>query len=128
MQKTITRSQGRLEITLSLQRLGSDVQVMIWGGDAHIGAVAVAGPHTLLPSQQSSESQVEVISVPGHKDDVVASAAATHLARAFNKTVAVTVGLHWDNLTPEEIDKVLSLCHELTREGEQWLRSKVEKA
>lgn len=123
MQKTISRSRGRFEINLSLQHLGSDLQVLIWGGDAHVGAVAIAGPHTLLENSSLNGFSAEVISVPGHRDEVVARDAASHLARACSGTVAVTVGLHWDNLKPEEIQEVLRLCAELIREGEDWLKS-----
>ena len=41
----LTAKHGRLSVTLRAVRQGQDLQVICSGGEAHIGAVALASPH-----------------------------------------------------------------------------------
>lgn len=83
---------------------GPDLVVCVGGGSRyHVGAAATA---TVLPSLKDSRrltSSASVITVPGHKEDEIARAAALRLARALHCTVTVTAGIHIDNASPEDI-------------------------
>jgi len=48
-----------------------------------------------------------VICLLGHKEDELAKAASEVLASALNTTVVVTAGIHWDDLSPSGIEKVM---------------------
>ena len=93
---------------------GRDLIIVICGGDQpHIGAVALAtmnkSPHD--PLRRSATPSV--IAVPGHKEYHLALAAAEQLAKALERTVVVTVGIHIDGITPQLINKVEDEFHSL---------------
>ena len=109
----LTARHGRLALTLRVLHLGRDLQVICTGGQAHIGAVAVASP---MPAHaQTAESHTQgLISLPGHREDMLATWMARHLADALNCTVCVSAGIHFDCITKEEIARVLNLAATLT--------------
>lgn len=102
-----TESQA-FDLEAWVKLLGPDLLVVIWGGDRpHLGAVAIARPK---PSPKDSPSGSEVSLVfcfPGHRDDVVARAAAERLAEALGRSVTVTAGIHWDHIDADGIQRVI---------------------
>lgn len=70
------------------------VTVTLVGGLPHLGAVALATPRPSLrdPSRPSSTSSV--LTLPGHKDDVVARMVAERLASQLDQNVSVAAGIH----------------------------------
>ena len=91
----------RLEAVLI--KAGSDVVVVAAGGTKpHIGATAVAAPRSSLTGRGNSAS-VSVICQTGHCDDELARSAAKELASAWGCTVTLTVGLHIDAATDEDL-------------------------
>ena len=99
---------GAYDLTASIRIIGSDLLVAIWGGDKpHIGAVAVAQPRPSLKDPAVTSSSSSVICLVGHKEDELAKAAAEILAAALKTQVVVTAGIHWDNLSPEAIQRVV---------------------
>ncbi|MCD1295564.1 hypothetical protein CUJ83_11195 [Methanocella sp. CWC-04] len=99
-------SRGRVSIILNAVRLGPDTLVYITGGDAHIGAAAVG---TFTGGLASSS----VITVPSHRDDRVAKDAAEKLSKSLRSNVVVVAGIHYDNMTPDEITSAIRICEEL---------------
>ncbi len=75
--------QGRLKLELCALRMGRDLQVILNGGAAHLGAVALAAPG-------------------GAADD------------ALSCTVCVSAGIHYENISKEEIAAVERLAETLT--------------
>jgi hypothetical protein len=99
---------GAYDLTASVRIIGSDLLIAIWGGEKpHIGAVAVAQPRPSLKDPAVTSSSASVICLVGHKEDELAKAAAEILAAALKTQVVVTAGIHWDNLTPEAIQRVV---------------------
>ncbi|NQU71518.1 MAG: hypothetical protein HQ514_13275 [Rhodospirillales bacterium] len=95
-------------------RIGADVLVYIWGGDSpHIGSVAAAQPRPSLADPAQTSATASVLSYVGHKDDAVAKNIAEMLAASLETNVVVTAGIHWDNLSPDGIDKIVLHCHEI---------------
>ena len=43
----------------------------------------------------------------GHKDDVIAQQAARLISKASKRPVCAVVGIHLDNITKEEINKIM---------------------
>ncbi len=104
-----TAQQGRLSVYLRVFRLGRDLQVLCGGGASHIGAVAL-----VAPAQQHTQAQTHVGGLTGHKEDTLALRMAERLAQALNCTVCVSAGIHYDNITREEIQQVEHMAQDLT--------------
>lgn len=97
----ITYGQDKTVVVVNYGFVGSDLQVVITAGKAHVGATALA-----VPCQTTAEgvtASVSVMTAPGHRDDVVAGKSALDICKALRCNVGVTAGLHIDNATQEEI-------------------------
>lgn len=94
---------GKHLVEAEVVAVGRDLTVTIGGGDSfHVGAVAVASPRPSLKGDGTTSASASVICVMGHKDDEPARTAALAMAAKFERTVAVSVGLHIDNPTAED--------------------------
>lgn len=83
---------------------GSDFAVSIMGGDAfHIGASA-----TCIPGSIST-----VVSVPGHKEESLVLDVASSISHALDCVVSVSIGIHYNHVSKEEIDQIVQLVHDL---------------
>jgi hypothetical protein len=104
----IKTAEDAYNLSASVRLIGEDVLVAIWGGEIpHIGAVAVAQPRPSLKDPDVTSSSASVICRVGHKEDELAKAAAEILAAALETHVVVTAGIHWDNLAPEAIQRIV---------------------
>lgn len=101
-------------IALEAVRMGADLTVAIHGGEkSHIGAVAVAQPRPSLADPDERSATASVIAVLGHKEDMLARAVATRLAATIDGVVAVSCGIHYDDIPPEQIGEVQSVVNGL---------------
>ncbi|MGI6072559.1 MAG: hypothetical protein ACOX75_06060 [Lachnospiraceae bacterium] len=74
--------------------------VIIAGGDrGHIGAVSVAESGTLLMSVQ----------LPEHREQVVSDKWAKALSLQYNVPVAVSCGVHFDDVSREQINQIVDV-------------------
>ena len=97
-------------------RIGEDLLVAIFGGERpHIGAVAAAQARPSLADPARTSATASVLTYVGHKEDDIAKRAAEALAAAFGVHAVVTVGIHWDGLTPAEIALIATRCDALVR-------------
>jgi len=86
---------------------GKDINITIGGGESyHIGAVAVAEPGNVIINGKKRSATTSVICLLDHKEDDLARFAAKHLATVLDSVVTVSVGIHIDDISIEEI-KVL---------------------
>lgn len=104
----LVRGEGRTKVIMEGQRMGHDLIVRLYNENAHLGAVAV-GEY----DEASGRASTSVITLLGHKDDVVAQKAAHELAKATMRPVCVIAGIHVDNITDAEIDAILGNCTSL---------------
>ena len=105
---TIETDTGEYDLSASVRLIGEDVLVAIWGGEVpHIGAVAVAQPRPSLKDPRVTSASASVICLVGHKEDELVKAAAEILAAALETQVVVTAGIHWDNLAPDAIQRIV---------------------
>ncbi len=108
MEFTINTNEGEYDLAASVRQIGQDILVAIWGGDKpHIGAVAMAQPRPSLRDPDVTSSTASVFAYVGHKEDELAKAAAEILASTLKTNVVVAAGIHWDNLPPEGIQRVI---------------------
>ena len=98
---------------------GKDLHLSFTGGTLpHIGAVSLA---VYEPDRDSAT--VSTICVYAHRDDRLSAACAKETAVRFQCTAAVTVGIHIDNASPQEIRR---LCGNF-RECRNRLWKEIEK-
>lgn len=93
--------EGLTKVTLTAAYLGKDLAVNITAGRVHLGATAVA-----VPCQNNPEgvlASCSVITVPGHRDNIPAEAAALKLCKTLGCVVSVNAGLHIDKASQTEI-------------------------
>ncbi len=105
---TVKTEEDSYNLSASVRLIGEDVLVAIWGGEKpHIGAVAVAQPRPSLKDPEVTSATTSVICLMGHKEDELAKASAEILAAALKTPIVVTAGIHWDNLDPEGIRRII---------------------
>ena len=121
------------DIQFDYRWIGGDLLVIITGGKAHIGSISAISPaegtvlNTEVPDAEcgavrdtedgnagsnagACRGSALSFAFPGHRDDVVSCRAAKLLSEALHCRGAVVCGLHYDNITKEEIGEVLAEC------------------
>ena len=105
---TLKTDTGAYDLTASVRWIGPDLLVAIWGGEKpHIGAVAVAQPRPSLKDPEITSATASVICNIGHQEDELVKAASESLASVRKTQVVVAAGIHWDNLDPKGIRKII---------------------
>ena len=102
-------------VKLNAAFVGKDLLVWLTGGQAHIGAVALAVPRPSLRDDDKVSADATVMTVGGHKEDLLARKIALALATKLNVQVCVSAGLHWDSATPTRIETAKELSGRLTK-------------
>jgi len=109
MERTqLTARDGRIDVTLAARQVGDDWLVEITGGHVHIGAAALA---TFDPTH--ARASASVVSAPGHREEQIALDAARAISRHTRGTTVAVAGLHYPDVTAEEIATARRLCQEL---------------
>lgn len=99
----LTKGAGRTRVDVKVNSMGRDLVIRIYNQDAHIGAVAI-GDY----DYEHQRASVSLITRLGHKDDALAREAAYLLSKSIRRPVCVIAGVHLDNITAEEIDRILA--------------------
>lgn len=87
---------------------GDDVIVVVCGGTRyHVGATALAVSGCRINGLSSVAS---VLCVQGHKEDELARSSAEKLSSVLGCSVTVTIGIHIDNATSDEIHILCCNC------------------
>ena len=108
---------NKWKVDLNSFEMGDDLVLMLTGGNKpHIGAVALA-----IPYKQTSSASL--LSVYGHKDGEIAKPLAEKVSKEIKKTVIVIVGIHLDNATKEDIEKLINNSNS---EVEKFLNNYIE--
>lgn len=107
--------EGRCRICLTIIDTGHGLHGLLTGGEKpHVGGVVLAIPRKSLRGEGWS-ADAYITPVSGHKDVDVARTVAETLARELQIPVAITAGIHSDNLTPQELDQILNHCSTLSQ-------------
>ncbi len=110
---TLSEKRGDFEVFARAEWLGGDVLVTLWGGAAHIGAVAMAAPRPSLLDQGRVSATSSVFTFPGHKEDIPAKMVSEALSAGLNRKVVVVAGVHWDNARPDDLRLIMEACQAL---------------
>ena len=92
--------------------VGKDIVIIVGGGSHHIGAVGVSFPTVSIITGKNTVT-TSVITLPSHKDDLVAKNISEKVSRNLNKKVTVIAGIHFDALSRNDIKNILKICDEL---------------
>lgn len=107
----------RSGVRLAAVESGRDLIVAIFGGQApHVGSVAVAVPRPSLRDPAVTSATASVITLVRHKDDELAEPIAEFLARELGRVVVLSVGIHVDQATPDDIQAITGTACQLARE------------
>lgn len=115
MNRVVETTSGEYDLRAELVAAGSGLVVVVTGGQAHLGAAALALPRPSLSDPVRRSADVSSLAVPGHKEDDLARLLAKRLAARLNRAVTVVAGCHWDDLDEAGIDRVLANADELAR-------------
>jgi len=104
----ISKTVGRVTLTLEETHVGEDLSLLLTGGKEHIGAVSLA-----YFDAGTGKTTGSVLSAPGHKEEEIALFGAKAICKKTKKTVLFAAGIHLDNITFEEIQEIEKACYEL---------------
>ncbi|MCX5816887.1 MAG: hypothetical protein NTX75_11715 [Proteobacteria bacterium] len=120
----IEEKNGRFEIFAEIKQLGKDLLVIVYGGAAHIGAIGMAQPRASLRDPEKASATSSTYTYIGHKEDAVVKTMSEEIAKRLNKKVVVVAGIHWDELSMEEIEIIMEACRTITEkvitEVQKW--------
>ena len=102
----ITSGEGKYKVWLEQKNIGNDLLYVLGGGEkTHIGGVVVCKPG----------NDLQVMRLEGHYDDVVLKPIAEAACKKYKTKVVAVGGIHIDNATNEEINKLVKNCKELIK-------------
>lgn len=109
MEGAITRKQiAGITIEIQETRIGDDIVLILAGGDKpHIGCVVQAVPRPSLTNDGSISVTSSVLNLTGHKDEFLCGKLAEKRCRETGRIVVCTGGVHIENITKEQIHKLL---------------------
>ncbi|AZK47422.1 hypothetical protein [Paenibacillus lentus] len=87
------------DITLQAITVGRDRLLIISGGERHIGASSTA-------YWEDGRVCVQTHVVPGHKEHILSEGYALRVAAELRQTVTLVMGIHYDQLQRDEIDRI----------------------
>lgn len=100
-----SESSSRITLEAVDVPMGDDHCLVITGGGRpHLGAVALAQARPSLRDPSKVSASTSVLTLLGHKEDIVAHRAAERLAAALNCNVAVCCGIHLDAISAVELE------------------------
>lgn len=107
---------GRVCVKLELACQGRDLVLLLTGGEAHVGAMAVWDAR--WPTEPA-----QVTELANHKEGPLAGTCAEIVGRATGRTVVAVVGIHQDGATRGEIEAIVLNAEKAAREAaKEFLR------
>ena len=108
-------SDGPHALSLSVNRAGRDLLCRVHGGDSHVGSVA-------LSEWRDGRAHTSCLSAEGHREEAIARHAAHTLCAAARCNVACVAGIHFDGVSPAEIEAISAAAYSLARQAARTLR------
>lgn len=105
----ISEGEGRTEVRLRWEEAGSDLVLWFFGAGSHVGAVALGDV-----DPRSGRAYVQCLSAPGHRDDLLAREMALSVSRKLGRRVLAFGGIHLDDISAEERDRIVANARAVT--------------
>lgn len=103
-------SENKDEVILEFSPFGRDWILKIYGGEAHLGAIARSGQPDVFSSVWGS-----------HKEQVVVETAYRKIAPLLSGELLVVAGIHYDQISPQQIENILANMVDLLHDLQQSL-------
>lgn len=105
---------GNYTVEANVVKCGNDLNITIGGGNEyHIGAVALAVPRFEYKENEKRTASTSLLCVYGHREDELAYHTAKKIATSLDCIVSVSIGIHVDNISSEEINILINNVYEL---------------
>lgn len=108
-------SDGERSLRITVERVGRDLLCHVHGGDDHVGSVALA-------EWRGGRARTRCLNAAGHREEAIARHAAHTLCSAARCSVACVAGIHFDGISPEEIEAVSAEAYSMARRAAEALR------
>lgn len=96
----------------SVIKFSQGINICLTGGSyEHIGAVSILSP----------SGNISTTVFQSHKDDIISSLWAKSLLKANIMPAVISVGIHYDNINKQEIDRILQLTDEMLKQIIMWV-------
>jgi hypothetical protein len=100
----ITLGKGKFKVWLKQMKIGIDRIYILGGGEkSHLGGIVVCEP----------EKDTNVIRLEGHYDYIVLKPIAEEACKKYNTKIIALGGIHIDNASKEDINKIVDNCRSL---------------
>ena len=110
---TLTHGEGAFALEAQVTVMAGGIVVTVCSpAHAHVGATAQAIPRP----EEGRTATVSILSVPCHRDEVPAHDLAAALATRYRVPAVASCGLHVDDASQDDIDRLLRGVDELTDE------------
>lgn len=120
--RIIEVGQNLCKLTGRILFCGEDLLIAITGGDTpHIGAVALAVPRASLADSEKKSSSASVLCRVNHKEDEWARWLALEISRTTNRCAVITIGIHIDHISSEQMGILRENFYQLVALIEQEL-------
>lgn len=103
-------------IEIKAIQMGSDYLFVITGGKAHIGATATA-------YWAKEGLKCQLVELPHHKEGELAKNCALYAANILKSTVVVSIGIHIDHATKEQINEIVDYVQKAMGEKVDLLKN-----
>lgn len=114
----IRRTIDDLWIELEVRRLGPDLLAVLHSGAEHVGCVVLALPRPSLADPQRTSCTSSVLNRTGHKDEILCRMVAERLCICFETAVVCTGGIHFDEITEQQLRQLRALSESMLAEIE----------
>ena len=102
----ITSGKGKYKVWLEEKKIGNDILFILGGGEQpHIGGIVICEP----------DKTAQVIRLEEHYDDVVLKPIAISACKKYKTKVVALGGVHIDNATKQDVEKLVENCKELVK-------------
>jgi len=116
MELNASAGTGKYRVTLHVMATGGHgLSGFLYGGTLpHVGGLALVAPGIALEghAQPLSSCDEWTLTLPGHKDFIVANTIAKKLCLATQEPVSISAGIHIDHAGQEEIQTLVDNCLE----------------
>jgi hypothetical protein len=117
---------GRLLVELVVLVTQDGLVAYLYGGEKpHAGAAVICLPRPSLVHDTGFSCDSTIIPRPGHKDQIAGQMVAEQLCRELQVAVFLAAGIHIDDASPIEIEKLLANCKVVANTASTTLQTKV---
>jgi len=108
--------KGKCQIHIEVHSYFDGLIIILYGGDKpHIGAVALSIPRQSLRDKKVISCSTSLLTITGHKDDIIAREMSETVCRSIKKTIVVVAGVHINRASSEDIKNVMRNCRKASK-------------